>query len=87
MVNTEFDVAAAIRPGAELLDDPGGEARRRIRQAEGQRLRPRALDPLIPHLLLDPDRQLVEENLLVGRRIRDHLRIAADREEIEVNAA
>ena len=41
------DVAAAIGPGAELLDDPGGQAGRRVRQAEGEGLRPRALDPLV----------------------------------------
>ena len=45
-----LDVAVAVAPGAELLDDPGREPRRRVVEPVGQRLRLRALDALVAGL-------------------------------------
>ena len=55
-----IDVAAAIGPSTKLLGDPGGEPGRRVGESKGQRLRPRALDPLIAGLLLEPAGEGIE---------------------------
>ena len=46
-----FRIAVAVAPGAELLDDPGGEADRRIVQRDADGLRLGALDLLVAGLL------------------------------------
>src|SRR5262249_12460220 len=61
-----LDVAVAIRPGAEFLDDPGGEAGGRVVEGEAQRLRLRALNPLIAGLFVEPALELVKEGFLLG---------------------
>src|SRR5262245_20530395 len=47
-----LQVAVAIGPGAELLDDPCGKPGRGIAQAESEGLRPGSLDPLVAGLFL-----------------------------------
>ena len=81
-----LDIAAAIGPGAEFLDDPGGEPGGRIGQAEAQRLRARALNRLIAGLLLEPMIELIEKDPLLGRRVLHHVRVAAHGEQIDMNA-
>ena len=66
MSDHALDVAAAVGPGAELLDDPRGEAGRRVGQRESQSLRPRPLDPLIPGLFFEPCGKLAEVVFLLG---------------------
>ena len=46
-----FDIAVAIRPDPEFLDDPRGQPQRAVVQPEGQRLGPRALNDLIAGFL------------------------------------
>ena len=53
-----LDLAAAVAPGPELLDDPGGQPGRRIGEPVGERLRLGALDPLVAGLFLQPVREL-----------------------------
>src|ERR1700730_13049124 len=81
-----FDVAAAIRPGAKLLDDPGGEAGRRVGQPEGKRLGPRSLEPLKARLLSQTLCQLIGVRFLFGRGIGCRLLIAPDRQQIYVDS-
>src|SRR5262249_59264554 len=59
-----LDVAVAIRPGAEFLDDPGGEAGGRVVEGEAQRLRLRALNPLKAGLFVEPALELLQERFL-----------------------
>ena len=47
-----LDVAAAIAPGAELFDDPRGEAGGRVVEGVGERLRLRPLNALVAGFLL-----------------------------------
>src|SRR6185295_18432813 len=64
-----LDVAPAIAPRPELLDDPGGQTHRRVAEPVGQRLRLRALDLHVARLLAHPVRQLLDVLLfLVGGR-------------------
>src|SRR5207245_10937995 len=84
--NRVFDIATAIRPGAELLDDPRGEPGRRVGERKGKRLRLCPLYPLVTGLVSEPCRTLVEIRLLLGRGIGHILLIAADRQQVEVNA-
>ena len=79
-------VAAAIGPGAELLDDPRGEPGRRIGEAEGERLRPRALDPLVAGLLLEPVLELAEVGASPRPSGRPIFGIAPQRQQVEVDA-
>src|SRR5438270_13041681 len=58
-----LDIAAAIRPGAELVDDPRRQPRRRVGQRITERLRPRALDSLITGALAQPLCELRKVNL------------------------
>jgi hypothetical protein len=81
-----LDIAAAVGPGAELLDDPRGEARRRIGQRESQGLRPCPLDPLIPGLLFEPCGKLAEIVFLLGTGVGRRLLIAAYRQKVDVKA-
>src|SRR5690606_13857259 len=78
-------IGAAAGPGAELLDDPRGEAGRRIGETVGEGLGLGTLDPLVAGLFLEEVRELREVALLffaLGRR----LRVAAHGEEVEVDA-
>src|SRR5262249_57525309 len=61
-----LDVAVAIRPGAEFLDDPGGEAGGRVVEGEAQRVRLRALNPLIAGLFVEPALELVKDGFLLA---------------------
>src|SRR5262245_19759919 len=81
-----LDIAAAIRPGAELLDDPRGEAGRRVGQRKGERLRPRPLDPLISGFLLEPRREFAKVSFFLGAGVSRRLLVAAHREKVDVNA-
>ena len=81
-----LDVAVAIRPGAELLHDPGGQAGRAVGQAEGQGLRPGALDPLVAGLLLQPDRGFLEVAGLLRRRVGRRRLVGLQREQVDVDA-
>src|SRR5262249_31967255 len=65
-----LDIARAIRPAPELLDNPGGEPRRRIGEgvAEGLRLRP--LDVSVAALAVGPlGAALDERRFLRGGRV------------------
>ena len=65
------DVAVVVRPGAELLADPRREPGGRIGEPVGERLRLRALDPLVAGLLALPVLELVQVALLIlARRVR-----------------
>src|ERR1700679_636120 len=75
-----------IGPGAEFLHDPRRKPRRRIRQAKAQGLRPRALNRRIGGILLEPVFDLVDKNLLLGSGILDQFRLAANGQEVDVNA-
>ncbi len=62
-------IAAAVAPGLELLDDPGGEADGRIGERHAERLRPRRLDALVGGLLVAFALDLGEPGLLVGAEL------------------
>src|SRR5262249_6516325 len=81
-----LDIAAAVGPSAEFLDDPRREPRRRIAEAEAQGLRARALNPLIAGLLIQPMGELIEKDALLGGRIFYPVRLAADGKQIDMNA-
>src|ERR1700730_3470924 len=81
-----FDIAAAIRPGAELLDDPRGQARGRVAERKGERLRLGALNPLVAGFVSEPYRAVVDIGLLVGSGVGQILLIAPDRQQVEVDA-
>src|SRR5262249_58789434 len=64
-----LDVATAVAPGSELLDDPCREARRRVVERVGEGLGPGALDVLIASLGLNPFAKFGDEGLLgMGQR-------------------
>ena len=66
-----LDVASAIRPSAKLLHDPRRQAGRRIGETEGERLRARALDPLITGFFAHPLRKFAQVTpLLLARGLR-----------------
>jgi hypothetical protein len=81
-----LDVAAAVAPRPELLDDPGREPGRRVRETEGQRLGLRALDPLVAGLLTEPGPQVVEVGTLLRRGVFRAGEVAAQRQEVDVDA-
>src|SRR5882762_2063195 len=49
------------------------------------RLRPGPLDPLVARLLAQPALELLEVRLLLVRRLRRRLRVATDREQVQVD--
>jgi hypothetical protein len=82
-----LDIAVAIGPRAELLDDPRGKPDWRVRQPKGERLRARALDPLIAGFLPEPRAQLFAVGGFLRRRLAEVLRVAPDaRQQVQVNA-
>ena len=69
LAESALDVAVAVAPRAELLDDPRREPDRRIVERGGQRLRLRHLQARVRDLGLDR-RTRVDELLLRGRERR-----------------
>ncbi len=76
----------AVAPAPELLHDPRGQPRRGVAEPEGEGLRPRALDPLIARLLPLEAREVGEVLLLLGSGIGRRLDVAAEREQVDVDA-
>src|SRR5581483_8308034 len=83
-----LDVAVAVAPGAELLDDPRRQAGGRVVEPVAERLRLRALDALVARLLLEelPRAHQVDDLLLrepvggvrgVGREGDHHVQVDA----------
>jgi hypothetical protein len=58
---------------------------RRVAQPEGERLGLGALDPLVARLLAQPPAEIVEVLLLLGRRLRQRLDVAPEREQVHVD--
>src|SRR5436305_9759610 len=80
-----LDIAAAIRPGAELVDDPRRQPRRRVGQCISERLRPGALDRLVAGALAQPMRELPQISLFLRSRLR-RVAFAPNRQQVQVNA-
>src|SRR5438045_7402066 len=80
-----LDIAAAIRPGAELVDDPRRQPRRRVGQRISERLRPRALDRLVAGALAQPLRELPQISLFLRSRLR-RVAFAPNRQQVHMNA-
>ena len=64
-----LDVAAAVAPGPELLDDPRQLAHRRVVQRVGERLRTGALDGRVAALLDGPGGRVGQPAVLLGRAL------------------
>ena len=60
-----LDVAAAVAPRPQLLDDPRGEPGGRVGEPDGGGLRLRAVDGTVGTLGREPGRGLVEERALL----------------------
>jgi hypothetical protein len=63
---SRLDLAVAVTPSLEFLDDPGGETRRRIVEPARQTVGSRALNQRVCALLLDPFIVSGEEGLLIA---------------------
>src|SRR5579864_5756798 len=82
-----LDVAAAIAPGAELLDDPSGKTGRRIVEAVGERLRLGALNPLVAGFIAPEALQVGQKYLLRGTELGVASALGcADRDHVNVDS-
>src|SRR5882757_1424740 len=81
-----FDIASAIRPGAEFLHDPCRKPGWRIVEGKAQGLWPRALNRRVGGVLFEPMVDLVDKDLLLRSWILDPVRLAAHGQKIDMNA-
>ena len=84
-IDGTFWTAVIISPDLEFFRDPGGKTGGGIRQAKGQCLRPRALNPLIACFFLQEFRKLRQITSLVLILRLNQRGIAPHREQIQVN--
>src|SRR5215471_5198122 len=81
-----FNVAVTIGPCTEFFHQPGGQSRRRIRQAVGKRLWFCALDLLVTGFHFDPSCEIVEIGPLLWRRVCWHRQIAPHYQKVQMDA-
>src|SRR5262249_19195149 len=81
-----LDLATAIRPSTELLDDPGGESCGRVGKRKGERLRLCPLYPLVAGLFSEPSRAGFEIGLFFGGGVANRPRITSNGQQVDMDA-